>query len=68
MSTFTTATDAKAEIATTIENSGVVEDAAAEYDVDAIFDATYGFDATTQVFVQTADVDTFWAEVESHAK
>ena len=67
MNAYTTANDAKAEIVAAIEASGVVEDASTEYDIDAIFDATYAFDAERQVFEQSVDVDGFWAAVEAHA-
>lgn len=64
--TFTTANDAKAEIVTSIEASQVVS--ADKYDIDAIFDATYTFDAERQVFEQAVDADEFWVIVRQHER
>ena len=75
---LTTAEDAKNEIITAIE-SGDVQDARAEFDVDAIFDATYAYrvdrdSRTGQELLNTAgfeditDHDTFWSIVYEHAR
>lgn len=63
--TFTTANDAKAAIVDAIE-AGDAQ--AGDYDVDAIFDATYEWDVAGQRFVQTAEVAEFWAAVEANAR
>ena len=65
MATFTTATDAKAAIADAIE-AGDAQ--AADFDIDAIFDATHTFDQDAQVFTQTSDTAEFWAAVEANAR
>lgn len=39
-----------------------------DFDLDAIFDATFRYDEAEQAFVQVGDVDDFWAAVEKAAK
>lgn len=57
------------EVIEPIEASGVVESAADEFDVEAIFDETVTFDSGRQQFVPTAeDPEEFWASVARHAK
>jgi hypothetical protein len=48
-----------------IEASGVAR--ADEYDLDAIFDATFEYDPDLQAFVQDGTVEDFWAAVEKAA-
>lgn len=42
-------------------------DKVADFDLDAIFEATFTYDAARQGFVQTADEDEFWAAVQAAA-
>ena len=60
---FTTANEAKAEIAKTIETGDATAD---EYNIDAIFDQTYAWYAAKQVFTQNADPEMFWEIVEDN--
>lgn len=64
---YTTRQDAEQQIITAIEN-GDVEDARAEFDIDAIFEATHEYSAELQQFVQTADVERFWIAVQENAR
>ena len=62
MNTYTTRQDA---IAYAIEPA--LGEYADQHDLDAIFEATFAYDADAQAFVQTADDETFWAAVEANA-
>lgn len=63
--TYTTRDDAiDAEIIKPIEASGVVEDARAEFDIDAIADEVLG--DYEQGFTCTVDEDAFWEIVTAH--
>lgn len=42
-------------------------DKVTDFDLDAIFEATFTYDAARQGFVQTADEDEFWAAVQAAA-
>lgn len=66
MDTFSTRDEAVAKIVETIEASGVVEDARAEYDVDAIADVVLGdYD---QGYAQQVDEAEFWTVVAAHER
>lgn len=61
--TFTTTADAAEHVTASVQGpSG--ETSAADFDIDAIVDEVFTFDADRQVFVETGD---FWASVERHA-
>ncbi|MGQ7788909.1 hypothetical protein [Nesterenkonia sp. K-15-9-6] len=63
-----TRADVITHITQAIEAAGSpVDDAAAEYDLDGIADATFEYSAELQGFVQTVDTEGFWAAVEAHA-
>lgn len=59
---YTTRQDAEQQIITALENSAV-EDARAEFDIDAIFEATHEYSADLQAFVQIVDIEHFWLAV-----
>lgn len=58
---FTTDADAKAFIIDTLETSE------GSYDVDAIYDAAFEYDAERGGIVQAVDEDGFWTIVLAHA-
>lgn len=65
--TYTTRTDAiHHQIITPIEATGVVQDAAAEFDVDAIAHAVLAGPADG--YTQTVTADEFWDVVSKHAR
>lgn len=66
MTTYTTRTDAIAEIITAIEASPEVRDAHAEFNIDAIADEVVS--VATDGGYQIADHDDFWESVERHAR
>lgn len=73
MDRFTTADDAKAAISEAIQASGEVTDAAADYDIDAIFADCYSYDPALghiqdAGFVSQVDGEDFWALVQRHDK
>ena len=59
--TYTTRHDAIAYVAEIIENGQALAD---EFNVDAIVDDCFTFDADAQAFVLTADSDGFWDSVQ----
>lgn len=61
-----TRTDAITYLTTAIENGGAVQDAAAEYDLDAIASDLY--DAAGSWDFDIVPADTFWSTVATHAK
>ncbi|MBF4194631.1 hypothetical protein [Mycolicibacterium phlei] len=64
---YSTRTEAiEREIIQPIEASGVVADAHAEFDIDAIADKVLG--DHSQGYALVVDQDTFWATVEANAK
>ncbi|GAB3191705.1 hypothetical protein [Nesterenkonia suensis] len=64
----TTRADVITHITQAIEAAGSpVKDAAAEYNLDAIADATHEYSEELQGFVQTVDTEGFWTAVEVHA-
>lgn len=64
---YTTRHDAEAMITTAIEN-GDVDNARAEFDIEAIFEATCEYSPDLQAFVQTVDAEGFWSAVEDNAR
>lgn len=56
---------ARASVIAAIEAGSGVQDAAAEYDIDAIIDAAYKVDSI-HGYVQVAAPDEFWAAVEAN--
>ena len=66
---YTTRADAEQAIISAIEAAGSpVEDARAEYDIDAIVAEVYEHSTDLQSFVQITDTEGFWAAVERHAR
>lgn len=65
MTTFSTRNEAVDYIVNSIEASGAVADARAEYDIDAIADAVIGDYPTYEIGED--DPDAFWALVEANA-
>ena len=64
---YSTRTEAiEREIVQPIEASGVVADARAEFDIDAIADKVLG--DYSQGYALLVDQGTFWATVEANAK
>ena len=54
-----------------IEATGVVTDAAAEFDLDALADALLTYHPSSRTYSLAAaytDPDAFWAQVEAHAR
>ena len=62
--TYTTRDDAIAYVAEIIENGQALAD---EFDLDAIIDDCFKFDADAQAFILTADHDEFWDSVQRNA-
>lgn len=65
---YTTRTDAEQHAIIDPIEAGDVQDARAEYDIDAIFDEVFEYSTDLQAFVQVTDVEGFWAAVERHAR
>ena len=62
--TFTTKTDAAEYVVTAIAGPSNETDPA-DFDIDAIVDEVFTFDADAQQFIETGD---FWAAVERNAR
>ena len=62
--TYTTRDDAIAYVVEIIENGQALAD---EFDLDAIIDDCFEFDADAQEFILTADHDEFWESVQRNA-
>lgn len=62
--TFTTKTDAAEYVAATIAGPSNETDPA-DFDIDAIVDEVFTFDADAQTFIETGD---FWGAVERNAR
>lgn len=65
---FATSDDVHTEIVTALESSAEVADADAEFDIEAIADECFVYDAAAGGFVQSADTVEFWASVERNAR
>ena len=67
MSAITTRRDARSRIIDAIEASGVVSNAEAAYDIDAILDDTHEFEAQSG-YRQFVSPELFWESVAAHEK
>lgn len=67
MSAITTHRDARSRIIDAIEVSGVIPNAEAAYDIDAILDETYEFEMP-HGYRQVVSPELFWASVAAHEK
>lgn len=66
---YTTRAEAEQATIDAIEAAGSpVEDARAEFDIDAIVAEVYEYSAELQRFVQLTDTEGFWTAVERHAR
>lgn len=68
MTTFSTRDEAINYVIASIEATGVVQDATAEYDIDAIADAVIGDYPDYEIAEDGEGVQEFWAIVEAHAR